>query len=96
MCGICGMVYQDTSRRPLPEIIDAMCKTITHRGPDDQGVQIIGQEMSRSGSSSMVKYIIFRNCGRLFNSRVTPSEPTRIQKRWFTGMKAGVRICSNT
>ncbi|NQT24445.1 asparagine synthase (glutamine-hydrolyzing) [candidate division KSB1 bacterium] len=43
MCGICGMVYQDTSRRPLPEIIDAMCKTITHRGPDDQGVQIIGQ-----------------------------------------------------
>jgi len=37
MCGICGLVFQDPSRR-LPEgLIDRMTDTLGHRGPDDRG-----------------------------------------------------------
>ena len=42
MCGICGLVYQDVSRKPARDILESMCQSITHRGPDDQGVEIIG------------------------------------------------------
>lgn len=37
MCGIAGIISQS---RPLPElaIADAMCRLISHRGPDDQGI----------------------------------------------------------
>lgn len=37
MCGICGkLIFQD--RIPSPEVIRGMCRTIVHRGPDDEGV----------------------------------------------------------
>ena len=37
MCGICGkLIFKD--KIPSPDIIKAMCKTIQHRGPDDEGV----------------------------------------------------------
>lgn len=42
MCGVCGLVYNDPSRRPSPDVLDAMCRTLAHRGPDDQGVEILG------------------------------------------------------
>jgi asparagine synthase (glutamine-hydrolysing) len=37
MCGICGkMVFKDII--PSPDSIRAMCETIVHRGPDDEGI----------------------------------------------------------
>lgn len=37
MCGICGkLIFND--HIPAPESIRAMCKTIIHRGPDDEGI----------------------------------------------------------
>jgi len=37
MCGICGkLIFKNNI--PAPDTIRAMCKTIQHRGPDDEGV----------------------------------------------------------
>ena len=37
MCGICGkLTFKDTI--PAPDSIKAMCNTIMHRGPDDEGI----------------------------------------------------------
>jgi len=42
MCGICGkLVYHPTGRVLHPEIA-AMCATLRHRGPDDQGLHVDG------------------------------------------------------
>ncbi len=38
MCGICGIAHKIRSHPVPPSLIDAMCQTIIHRGPDDQGV----------------------------------------------------------
>jgi asparagine synthase (glutamine-hydrolysing) len=38
MCGLCGVAFDDLSRRPDPERIRAMARTIELRGPDDEGV----------------------------------------------------------
>ncbi len=38
MCGIAGIYSLDGQRLPGPEVVDAMCRLIRHRGPDDQGV----------------------------------------------------------
>lgn len=44
MCGICG-VYNHSNAEPVNErLLDAMLATISHRGPDDQGV-FIDQDM---------------------------------------------------
>ena len=37
MCGICGKVYTDSSKKVDPELIERMCSVIRHRGPDDAG-----------------------------------------------------------
>ena len=42
MCGICGMVRADPTRALEPRRIDAMCSTILHRGPDEQGIYVQG------------------------------------------------------
>lgn len=40
MCGICGIV-QAKNETPIPHsLLHAMCQTIVHRGPDDEGVFI--------------------------------------------------------
>src|SRR5215813_12474064 len=39
MCGICGIVAP-SGLRPAAELVDAMCGTIVHRGPDDQGTYV--------------------------------------------------------
>jgi asparagine synthase (glutamine-hydrolysing) len=39
VCGICGFAGE-ADARPLPEVLDRMCASIAHRGPDDQGVRI--------------------------------------------------------
>ena len=37
MCGICGkLIFKETT--PDPPSIKAMCRTIAHRGPDDEGI----------------------------------------------------------
>lgn len=37
MCGICGkLIFKDSI--PKPDLIRAMCQTIVHRGPDDEGI----------------------------------------------------------
>ena len=39
MCGICGIGFMDN--RPVDEIrLRAMTRTLTHRGPDDEGYHI--------------------------------------------------------
>jgi asparagine synthase (glutamine-hydrolysing) len=42
MCGICGIIYADWARPVETVLIEAMCRTIVHRGPDDQGVYVQG------------------------------------------------------
>jgi asparagine synthase (glutamine-hydrolysing) len=39
MCGIAGVVYWD-GRPPDPDVIDAMCSAMSHRGPDDHQTMI--------------------------------------------------------
>ena len=40
MCGICGIVRTDESE-PIPQsLLSAMCGTIVHRGPDDEGIYL--------------------------------------------------------
>jgi asparagine synthase (glutamine-hydrolysing) len=39
MCGITG-VLGDTNGQPIKEVVDTMAATLTHRGPDDDGVWI--------------------------------------------------------
>jgi asparagine synthase (glutamine-hydrolysing) len=38
MCGICGIVNTDNSCPVASSLIAAMCDTLIHRGPDDQGI----------------------------------------------------------
>ncbi len=38
MCGICGIVKTDNGNPITPSLIAAMCETLVHRGPDDQGI----------------------------------------------------------
>ncbi len=40
MCGICGIIYKDPSRRVDPQLLRRMTDIITHRGPDDHGYYI--------------------------------------------------------
>ena len=41
MCGIAGFVGEECTARPeAGAVLDRMCRVITHRGPDDQGVMI--------------------------------------------------------
>jgi len=40
MCGICGII-QPENRKPIPEnYLSSMCRTIIHRGPDDEGFHL--------------------------------------------------------
>ncbi len=50
MCGICGIVYTDENRSVDSRILNPMCDTMLHRGPDDKGLFIdknIGLAMRR-------------------------------------------------
>ncbi len=38
MCGICGVVNIEHEDPVKYDVVDRMCKVITHRGPDDQGI----------------------------------------------------------
>lgn len=40
MCGIAGFTGPSATARNAPSILDAMCRAIEHRGPDDQGTRI--------------------------------------------------------
>jgi asparagine synthase (glutamine-hydrolysing) len=42
MCGICGFVHAETARPAALPIVEAMCRTIERRGPDDQGTFVLG------------------------------------------------------
>ncbi|MGE0681333.1 MAG: asparagine synthase (glutamine-hydrolyzing) [Candidatus Binatia bacterium] len=42
MCGIVGKLNFDRTRPVGPRLISAMCSTITHRGPDEEGVYTDG------------------------------------------------------
>jgi asparagine synthase (glutamine-hydrolysing) len=43
MCGISGLVYRDPRRQPDAGRLRAMANTIRHRGPDDEGCEVLGQ-----------------------------------------------------
>ena len=38
MCGIAGIAAFRNARSPVREQIHAMCETIVHRGPNDEGI----------------------------------------------------------
>jgi asparagine synthase (glutamine-hydrolysing) len=40
MCGICGLAFSDNQKQPSLDLINSMCRTLIHRGPDDEGVYI--------------------------------------------------------
>ncbi|MEI6970396.1 MAG: asparagine synthase (glutamine-hydrolyzing) [bacterium] len=42
MCGIAGIAYFDTGRRPDARRVRAMCQSILYRGPDEEGIDISG------------------------------------------------------
>jgi len=42
MCGICGIVKPRRGEPVSEELLAALCRTITHRGPDDQGLFVEG------------------------------------------------------
>src|SRR5690349_21227948 len=42
MCGIAGYINIDKRERVDAAILEAMCSTMIHRGPDDQGVYVDG------------------------------------------------------
>jgi asparagine synthase (glutamine-hydrolysing) len=42
MCGIAGMVYAEPARSVDAERLLAMCRTLCHRGPDDEGTYLEG------------------------------------------------------
>ena len=41
MCGIAGYVLNNNGEA-RESVVDAMCKSIVHRGPDDQGIHTDG------------------------------------------------------
>ena len=44
MCGIAGMISMtDGAVAERAERLDAMCRVITHRGPDEQGTAVVGR-----------------------------------------------------
>lgn len=50
MCGICGILYDDRARPVQDDILHAMNRAMTHRGPDDEGIHIdknVGLAMRR-------------------------------------------------
>lgn len=42
MCGICGIVYDDSARRVNGDVVVHMRDRMVHRGPDDAGVYVNG------------------------------------------------------
>jgi asparagine synthase (glutamine-hydrolysing) len=42
MCGICGIIISDVKKPVDKSLVEEMCKTIIHRGPDDQGIYVKG------------------------------------------------------
>jgi asparagine synthase (glutamine-hydrolysing) len=42
MCGICGLIFRDPRLQPAEEVLRRMTGTIRHRGPDDCGVELLG------------------------------------------------------
>ncbi len=44
MCGIAGFISKENNRTDeRTDLLDAMCKIITHRGPDEQGMTVEGR-----------------------------------------------------
>ncbi|MEW6530670.1 MAG: asparagine synthase (glutamine-hydrolyzing) [Thermodesulfobacteriota bacterium] len=43
MCGICGIFLFDQTAQIDPSVLQRMNRTMTHRGPDDQGMYVHGQ-----------------------------------------------------
>jgi asparagine synthase (glutamine-hydrolysing) len=42
MCGIAGVLFQNSAATADQHQIQAMCRVLTHRGPDDEGVYVSG------------------------------------------------------
>ena len=42
MCGICGFIYAETDRPAEQALVQRLCATIAHRGPDEQGDYVKG------------------------------------------------------
>ncbi len=40
MCGICGVATRADGPPVAPELMAAMCRTLIHRGPDDEGIHM--------------------------------------------------------
>ena len=43
MCGICGKINFSPERAPEQALLERMCSSLHHRGPDDSGVHIAGR-----------------------------------------------------
>ncbi len=40
MCGICGYLHFDKSKKPSEDILKSMMNTLAKRGPDDEGLYL--------------------------------------------------------
>ncbi|MGH2570488.1 MAG: asparagine synthase (glutamine-hydrolyzing), partial [bacterium] len=43
MCGIAGIIEKAGGPGPDPEVLRSMAGTIRHRGPDDEGIRVLGR-----------------------------------------------------
>jgi len=41
MCGISGIWFKGSGKQPSPELLHEMTETLVHRGPDEEGIQIV-------------------------------------------------------
>jgi asparagine synthase (glutamine-hydrolysing) len=96
MCGICGIVAP-SGLQPASELVDAMCGTIVHRGPDDQGTYVrdgVALGMRRlsiidlEGGHQPIHnedesaWIVFN--GEIYNYRALREELSRAGHRMYT------------
>jgi len=42
MCGICGIIFDDSAQRVGEDVLKTMNRTMVHRGPDDDGMYVKG------------------------------------------------------
>jgi asparagine synthase (glutamine-hydrolysing) len=99
MCGIAGFIDSESSgqTREREDLLDKMCKVITHRGPDEQGMAVEGRAALgmrrlsiidlKSGqqpifSNDGSKLIVFN--GEIYNYRELKSELEELGYRFKT------------
>ncbi|MGK7925737.1 MAG: asparagine synthase (glutamine-hydrolyzing) [Spirulina sp.] len=105
MCGICGVVYADSSRTVNAKLIDRMAELIIHRGPDEGGNYVSGNVGLGSRRLSIIDldggqqpihnedktvWVVFN--GELYNYRELTASLTRLGHKFYTATDTEVLV----